>query len=68
MLSVCAIRECCTLLYIQPSWQSCTGDGAPRIVNMHGIRVVYMYEEGGWSVKLVLNFSKAATITNVIKS
>ena len=48
MLSVCAVRECCTLLYIQPSWQSCTGDGAPRVVKMHGIRVVYMYEEGGW--------------------
>ena len=28
------------------SWQSCTGDAAPRVVDMHGVRVVYMYKEG----------------------
>ena len=28
------------------SWQSYTGEAAPRVVNMHGVRVVYMYEEG----------------------
>ena len=32
--------------FINSSWQSCTGDAAPRVVNMHGVRVVYMYEEG----------------------
>ena len=32
--------------FIKSSWQSCTGDAAPRVVNMHGVRVVYMYEEG----------------------
>ena len=31
---------------MKSSWQSCTGDAAPRVVNMHGVRVVYMYEEG----------------------
>ena len=31
---------------MKASWQSCTGDAAPRVVNMHGVRVVYMYEEG----------------------
>ena len=45
MLSVCDFCECCT--YMKASWQSCTGDTAPRVVNMHGGRVVYMYEEGG---------------------
>ena len=45
---VCVVCLCSshTVIYIQPSWQSCTGDAAPRVVNMHGVRVVYMYEEG----------------------
>ena len=28
------------------SWQSCIGESAPIFVIMHGVRVVYMYEEG----------------------
>ena len=28
------------------SWQSCIGDAAPIFVIMHGVRVVYMNEEG----------------------
>ena len=48
VLSVCPVRECCTLIYIQSSWQSYTGEAAPRVVNMHGVRVVYMHEERGW--------------------
>ena len=34
---------CCRLHEVG---QSCTGDAVPRVVNMHGVRVVYMYEEG----------------------
>ena len=40
---------------MKSSWQSCTGDAAPRIVNMHGVRVVYMYEEGAPGVLSPLN-------------
>ena len=40
----------CMLDFFMSSWQSCTGDAVPRVVNMHGVRVVYMYEEGEGSV------------------
>ena len=48
VVCMCCLRVLCTVIYIQPSWQSYTGDAAPRVVNMHGVRVVYMHEEGGW--------------------
>ena len=69
---VCVVCICCsrvlyTVIYIQPSWQSCTSEAAPRAWRKGGVHV-----RGGrmdsTSVKLVLNFSKAATITNVINS
>ena len=45
---------CCQYaLYVgcfMSSWQSCAGNAAQRVVNMHGVRVVYMYEEGGRAV------------------
>ena len=36
------------------SWQSCTGDATPIFVIMHGVRVVYMYEEGAGDLPVSL--------------
>ena len=44
------LRVLYNFVYMKISWQSCTGDAAPRVVNMHGVRVVYRYEEGDLSV------------------
>ena len=45
----------------QPSWQSCTGDAAPRVVNMHGIRGG-VHVRGG-SPTVVLNMILLSTPT-----
>ena len=50
-----------TVIFIQPSWQLCTGDAAPRVVNMHGVRVVYMYEEGVFGVVELNGFFSTPT-------
>ena len=50
VVCMCCSRILYTVIFIQPSWQLCTGDAAPRVVNMHGVRVVYMYEEGVFGV------------------
>ena len=43
VVSLVVYVVCCCL---HSSWQSCTDDAAPRVVDMHGVRVVYMYKEG----------------------
>ena len=40
------------MLLLTSSWQSCTGNAAPRVVKMHGVMVVYMYKMGGFPEKL----------------
>ena len=56
-ICVCVCVCLCVCVCVCVCWQYCTGDAAPRVVNMHGVRVVlhvqggrvvYMYEEGGW--------------------
>ena len=68
---VCVVCMCCsrvlyTVIYIQPSWQSCTGDAAPRVVfNMHGVRVVYMYEEGVYKLQCIYGTCTSYTASMV---